>query len=268
MELLDFARDVLAREKIEYVSVLSLSHCDVVRPYLLERAGISDKGCAIMLAVPYYVAEEGERNLSLYAVPRDYHLYFNELFGRILPLLQEVFPGHIFAGFADHSPIDEIKAAARAGLGVIGKNRLLITEKYSSFVFLGEIVCDMPYDGPCGEINECEKCGLCYSACPVQLDCDRCLSALSQKKGELTEKEAELLLSGGSAWGCDLCQTACPHSKKAKNTEIDFFMKGRLSYITSDIINNMSEGEFEERAYSWRKRKTILRNLHYFETRE
>ena len=53
-------------------------------------------------------------------------------------------PGAIFCGFSDHSPIDERDTAAKGGLGVIGRNRLLINEEYSSFCFIGEIISDIP----------------------------------------------------------------------------------------------------------------------------
>ena len=67
-------------------------------------------------------------------------MFFSSLFGEILPILRKSFPEYKFEGFTDHSPIDEINAAALAGFGMIGANGLLITEKYSSFVFVGEIV--------------------------------------------------------------------------------------------------------------------------------
>lgn len=266
MELLEMAREILAREKIEYVSALPLSDCIVNRPYLLERAGIdAERGSAIMIAVPYYVKDEGERNISLYAASRDYHLYFKELFARVLPLFREKFPQNIFCGFSDHSPINEVNAAAKSGLGIIGKNHMLITEKYSSFVFLGSMICDVPTESCKGEIKECENCGLCERTCPVGLDSLRCLSALSQKKGELTDKERERLLSCGSAWGCDICQSCCPHSLQPAETDIEFFKMGRLCHITTDIIDAMTDEDFAARAYSWRGRETLLRNLRIFE---
>ncbi|MBE6538489.1 MAG: epoxyqueuosine reductase [Ruminococcaceae bacterium] len=269
MELLKLAGEIFAREKIEYVSVLPLSDCDIIREHLLIRAGVEkEHGSAIMIAVPYYVEDEGKRNISLYAVSRDYHLYFKELFARVLPLFRERFPGRIFTGFSDHSPINEVKVAARSGLGVIGKNHMLITEKYSSFVFLGSIICDIPTDGVAGEIRECENCGLCEKSCPVGLDSSSCLSALSQKKGELTAEEQERLLSGGSAWGCDICQMCCPHSARLSETEIDFFRTGRLEYVTTDTINSMTDDEFRARAFSWRGRETLMRNLRIFEDKK
>ena len=264
MDILSFAREIFEGEKIEYVSALPLSSCEIVRPYLLQRAGIGDEGTVIMLAVPYFAADSEARNLSLYAVSGDYHLYFSELFGRVLPQFREKFFGHIFEGFSDHSPIAEIGAAAMSGIGVIGKNHMLITEKYSSYVFLGEIICDIKADIPTGKIKECEMCGACERACPVGLDMDKCLSALSQKKGSLSLEEEEKLISLGSVWGCDICQSVCPHSAEASETKIEFFHQKRLPFIKTDTIENMSEEDFSSRAYSWRGKDVILRNLKIF----
>ncbi len=266
MEILEYAKALLLAEKIQIVSALPLEKCNIKRPHLLRNSDFTeDRGTVIIFAVPYYVDDKGERNLSLYAVSRDYHLFFASLFERLLPRLSEEFPNNRFLGFSDHSPIDEVSAAAMAGLGVVGENRLLITEEYSSFVFLGEIICDAELDLSVGEIKRCERCGLCKGSCPVGLDVSRCISALTQKKGSLGEDERKIIRENGSSWGCDICQTACPHSKGIMETQVDFFKEERVPFLTRERVYNMSEEAFLRRAYSWRKKETILRNLEIFE---
>jgi len=132
---------LLLNEGIGAVAPLPLSACTVTRPYLLERAGIAD-GTVFIFAVPYYTTscDTAARNISSYAVSRDYHLFFRDLFSRVLPALQAQFPTHRFAGFTDHSPIAEGEAAVRAGLGSFGQNHLFLTPQHGSFVFLGEII--------------------------------------------------------------------------------------------------------------------------------
>jgi epoxyqueuosine reductase len=259
--------ELLTEQKIDCFAPVPLSECKIIKKYLLQKAGISDKdGCAVIIAVPYVVKDSIEGNISEYAKSRDYHLFFSLLFNSVLPVLREEFPQYKFEGFTDHSPIDEINAAALAGLGIIGSNGLLITEKYSSFVFVGEIVTDAPIECKAHEIKLCEDCGLCRNACPTGCDKTGCLSAVTQKKGELTKDEAALILQHKSAWGCDLCQKACPHTQKAiKNgtvySDIPFFNNERTPYLTYDLIENMPDELFKQRAYAWRGKATILRNL-------
>ena len=265
-----FFRDFFAREKIELYGFLPLDECKIIRPYLLERCGVN-KGSAVIFAVPYYsrAAETEGRNVSLYAVPRDYHLYFKEISRRFCDAAKSEFPTANFRFFSDHSPIDEVNGAAKAGIGIIGRNHLLITERYSSFIFLGEIVTDLELPSEVREIGFCENCGFCSSECPVDLSVEECLSALTQKKGELTMQEKEKILAHGLAWGCDRCQTACPHTKKAIQngtiySPVDFFREKCIPALTAEALEAMTDEEFNTRAYSWRGRDTILRNLKLF----
>ena len=262
--------EIMERERIELYAPIPLSDTKIIKPYLLERCGVpSDTGSALMLCVPYYSATP--ENISAYACSRDYHLYFERLFDRILPELRSMYEGYSFYGFADHSPISEVGAAAAAGLGVIGDNHLFICEKYSSFVFLGEIISDMPAEGyglPIGEcdVRTCHHCGACSRGCPEGLDVSSCLSALTQKKGELDEREVQRLTAHGIAWGCDKCQSVCPYTKAAAAsgsiyTPIDFFYEKRMEKIDLEGLWSMSDEEFFERAFSWRGRETIARNL-------
>ncbi len=262
--------EIFDQEKIEYYAPIPLSCVRVIKPYLLERCGISAEfGSALIICAPYYSGVS--ENISAYACSRDYHLYFEELFDRIIPKLRDLFPEYSFYGFADHSPISEVHAASAAGLGIIGDNHLLITEKYSSFVFLGEIVSDMPAENYrafiySGGVRKCEGCGRCLRGCPAGLDISSCLSALTQKKGELDESEQEKLTAHGMAWGCDKCQNVCPHTQAAVEsgsifTPIDFFYERRIDSIDLDALWSMSDEEFFARAFSWRGRETIARNL-------
>ncbi len=252
---------------IELFAALPLSLCKVIRSYKIDACGFDKSShlSAVMIAIPYY-SDGGERNISSYCIPRDYHLFCRELFDIILPRLKERFPVFKFFGFADNSPIDERDAAALAGLGIIGENGLLITEKYSSYVFLAEIITDYPIEhGERFEIKRCDGCSACKRACPSG-EVGICLSALTQKKGELSELESAAILKHGSAWGCDICQSVCPHTKTALDngtifSPIDFFRSELIPKLSSELVEKMSDREFSSRSYAWRGRRTILRNL-------
>ena len=261
-------------------AALPLSSCRLVRPYLLEKHAIPTSGTALFFAVPYLVASDADlpsRNLSLYAVPRDYHLYIRQLSDTVLPALEQEYPQYRFALFSDHSPLAEVEGAARAGLGVIGENGLLITPMYGSFIFVAEIVTSAGWtettgraegDKPSGEVRHCMGCGACTALCPghcTKGHMDGCLSALTQKKGELTPDEEITLRNHPLVWGCDTCQMVCPLNQAvltgAHDTPIPFFREKRLPALTLDELEQMSDRDFSDRAFAWRGRNVIKRNL-------
>ena len=126
---------LLSERNIDLFAPVKLSDCKITKKYLLDKAGISpESGYAVIMAVPYLVNDGIEGNISEYAKSRDYHLFYSSLFEELIEKLRLEFPEYKFAGFTDHSPIDEINAAAMGGLGIIGANGLFIAEKYSSFV--------------------------------------------------------------------------------------------------------------------------------------
>lgn len=262
----------LSAEGIKRYAVLPFSSLRVWNPALLQRRlGGREKELqsALLMLFPYYTGEYPERNISLYALPRDYHLFAKALFERLTVFLSERFPGALFCGFTDHSPIDERAAFASAGLGVLGDNGLLITEEYGSYVFLGELFSSLPTpswgtfpaESPSGG---CLHCGSCKKICPMP-SIGGCLSFLTQQKGELSPETAAAMRKYGTAWGCDLCQTVCPMNRSIQKTPIPFFREQLLPVLTAEKIEKMSPEDFAARAYAWRKKKTILRNLRAIE---
>jgi len=154
-----------------------------------------------------------------------------------------------------------------AGLGILGENGLLINEKYGSYVFISEIITDLPVseisERALCKISVCEGCGACKVACPTGklLGNGECLSDLTQKRGEIDENTSKLMRKINTVWGCDECQRVCPHNFNKEKTPIADFYLDRIELLTTDDILNMSKAEFSTRAFSWRGKNTVLRNL-------
>ena len=143
MEAAQFIRAALAAEGITECGFLPRSHFRILNERLMQRCG--DVQSAVMFLIPYRCATlpRDGLNISLYARVKDYHTYFSALAGRLTEVLTGRFPGERFYGFCDHSPIDEKAAAAQCGLGILGRNSLLINRTYGSFVFIGSLLTSM-----------------------------------------------------------------------------------------------------------------------------
>ena len=226
------------KKKIEYYSVLDYSVAREINHAIIERESFKPKS-AIIFLLPYYAGEG--KNLSAYAAARDYHIAIREHTCELIEELQRLFPECRARGYGDHSPIDERDAALSAGLGILGDSGLLINEKYGTYIFIADVLTDIPSE----ELGE-SGAGL---------------SAITQRKGDLTEDEVDLMRKFNTVWGCDICQSACPYNKEPKITPISFFLEDRITTLTSERLSEMSKDEFAQRAFAWRGRKTVERNL-------
>jgi epoxyqueuosine reductase len=110
------------------------------------------------------------------------------------------------------------EAAARAGVGFYGKNTLLITRRFGSWVILGTLVTTAELEPTPPLELDCGSCRLCIDACPTDalaeagtLDATRCLSYWTQTANEIPEPYRDEL--GASVYGCDICQDVCPWNR-------------------------------------------------------
>ncbi|MBE6688487.1 MAG: epoxyqueuosine reductase [Ruminococcaceae bacterium] len=248
-------KDFFKNENIEFYAVLPADSAEIINTSRQsETEGFKS---IIVFLMPYKTHLSPSRNLARFASARDYHLYASRLFERF-----EVFFPNCRC-YCDNSPVNEKLLAARAGLGVIGDNTLLINEKYGSFVFIGEIFLKEKFENytPLHTVRKCISCGACKKACPVELDFSRCISAINQKK-KISPDEQEIIRTSQYKWGCDHCQDVCPYNLNAPETPIDFFKNEILDNLTAeklDII--LQNGSFSQRAYAWRGEKTVRRNI-------
>lgn len=251
--------------------------CDI-KSYTEKSRGLLDKAsfCAtgeisddaksvIVCAFGYYSGEE-KGNISRYAQGIDYHIVTKEKMEPLCDLLRD--NGFSAESFADTGVLNERLLANLSGIAFVGKNRMAISEKMGSYFFIGYILtnCELPCDEP--NKNTCKNCGKCIEACPLGALSEKgfceekCLSYITQKKGELSKEEKEAIHRTKTIWGCDICQEVCPHNKGIEITDIEEFKKDLIYEL--DIDENISNREFKkiygDRAFSWRGKAVLQRN--------
>ena len=261
----ELLRKFFEREKIEYYGVLAYSDTKETSPEIMRREDFTPLSVIVFL-MPYYTGD-GE-NLSSYATSLDYHIALRGVCRRLAEALALEYPDLRARAYGDHSPIDERGAALSLGLGVLGDSGLLINEKYGTYVFIGDLVTDIPPEAfsadPPRQTRFCSHCGACRLACPTGIlrsSGEDCLSAITQKKGELTESEKNYIKTSGYIFGCDECQRACPHNFGVPKTPIAFFYRERIPRLTREVLDGMGKEELSRRAFGWRGRKLLERNL-------
>ena len=239
------------------------------REALLRRCRFQPQSLLVAL-LPYFAGDE-PGNVSLYARGADYHTVLGERLKAAAAELQRKYPEAKLRWGCDAPPMPEVAAAQAAGLGDIGQNGLLLTPKWGSFVFIGTIAADIPLIASVRPaVTLCTRCGACEAACPTgalrggRVDRARCLSALTQKKGELTQEEAASVARAGMVWGCDRCQQACPVSASAALTPVPELKEGLVRSLRADRLCAMSDDEltraYEGRAFLWRGAGILRRN--------
>lgn len=127
--------------------------------------------------------------------------------------------------FVDTAPVPEKPLAAAAGLGWQGKHTNLVSRTHGSWLFLGAIYADLPFE-PDGPIQTtCGSCRACHEACPTQaftadyrIDARRCISYLTiENKGPVPQEFRKAL--GNRIYGCDDCLAVCPWNKFAHEAQ-------------------------------------------------
>lgn len=156
-------------------------------------------------------------------------------------------------GFSDSAPLLEKALAAKAGLGFVGKNTLLIHRKFGTFFLISALLTnlDLPKTAGLSRIPRCGSCTLCIDACPTKalspykLDASKCLSSLLiESKEPLPLWAAEK--NPGYLFGCDICQTVCPHNKRSPIATAQEFSaeEGVGPYIDREKVEEFAKTPF------------------------
>jgi epoxyqueuosine reductase len=190
-----------------------------------------------------------------YAQYEDYHSFMKQRLHKLAEFIASSADEDVrFKICVDSAPLAERALAARAGLGFVGKNHMLINPTLGPQVFLGEIITDLKLQTDRPIANNCSDCKKCVEACPTgalradgQFDANKCISYLTiEYKGEIPADLADKI--GDRFFGCDECVLACPYQEKApecKNREFRFY-SDRAGITLSDVLN-LSVEDFEAR---------------------
>ncbi|MBW2526832.1 MAG: tRNA epoxyqueuosine(34) reductase QueG, partial [Deltaproteobacteria bacterium] len=159
------------------------------------------------------------RWIARYARGRDYHEVMGERLAALVATIERLAPGERARPLCDTAPVLERAWAARAGLGFVGKNGMLIVPGVGSLVVLGEVVTTLRLTASTlGPVPGCGDCDACLQACPsgalvepYVLEPRRCLSYQTiECRTEPTPEQAAAVTE--QLFGCDRCQLACPHN--------------------------------------------------------
>ena len=227
----------------------------------------------LVAAFPYYAGDR-PGNLSLYARGRDYHQVVTGRLNTVCDFLREKYENGLFLPAADNSPLPERQAAWRCGVGLRGKNGLVILPPYGTYVFLGTILTDQALDlPPSAPSPDCVGCGKCVAACPggalgeSGVELSRCLSELTQKKGDLTGEEAALVKAHPLIWGCDTCQRVCPYNAQPALSPLPEFREDLVDALDGadleGLTNRTFRDKYGDRAFAWRGPAPLRRNLEW-----
>ena len=187
--------------------------------------------------------------IASYACNRDYHKILKKMLQSLLRELQTQYPQLQGRAFVDSAPLLEKQYAVEAGLGWIGRQSLLITPEFGSYVLLGELVLDMEadaYDAPYAGVG-CGECRRCMDACPTSaivapmtIDTSKCISCRTIE----SDNDANIDLHGW-IFGCEECQNCCPYNRQAaihRNEAFNPLFDPRE--ISAEEWQAMSEEEF------------------------
>nr|WP_288834310.1 tRNA epoxyqueuosine(34) reductase QueG [uncultured Flavobacterium sp.] len=238
---------------------------------------VDDAKSVVSLLLNYYPEKEQVQDsykISKYAYGKDYHFVIKEKLKELLFSIQENIGEVSGRVFVDSAPVLDKAWAAKSGLGWIGKNSNLLTQKVGSFYFIAELIIDLDleYDNP--TTGHCGSCTACIDACPTQaiiapyvVDGSKCISYFTI---ELKENIPLEMKGHFDDWvfGCDTCQDVCPWNRFSKSHNEPLFNPNpALLSMTKKDWEEMTEETFKivfkESAVKRTKFQGLSRNVNF-----
>ena len=238
---------------------------------------VDDAKSVISLLLNYYPSElqnQDSYKISKYAYGQDYHHVIKEKLKELLYFIQTEIGEVSGRAFVDSAPVLDKAWAAKSGLGWIGKNSNLITQKVGSFYFIAELIIDLELDYDTPTTDHCGSCTACLDACPTEaivapyvVDGSKCISYFTI---ELKDNLPQEMKGKFDDWmfGCDVCQDVCPWNRFSKphneplfqtNSDILNFSKSDWEEITVDTFQKV----FKNSAVKRTKYEGLLRNINF-----
>lgn len=238
---------------------------------------VDDAKSVISLLLNYYPSEfqnENSYKISKYAYGQDYHHVIKEKLKELLNFIQTEIGEVSGRAFVDSAPVLDKAWAAKSGLGWVGKNSNLITQKVGSFYFIAELIIDLELDYDTPTTDHCGSCTACLDACPTEaivapyvVDGSKCISYFTI---ELKDNLPQEMKGKFDDWmfGCDVCQDVCPWNRFSKphneplfqaNSDILNFSKSDWEEITTDTFQKV----FKNSAVKRTKYEGLLRNINF-----
>ena len=200
----------------------------------------------------------------------DYHMVLRDRLKKLEDYIAIKVPEARFKPMVDTGELVDRAVAERAGIGWSGKNCSIITPEFGSYVYLGEMITNIPFEPDTPMEDRCGSCNKCVDVCPTgalvqggQLDAQKCIAFVTQTKGFLKDEFREKL--GNRLYGCDTCQTVCPENKGKdfhfhEEMEPDPEVAKPLLKPLLSISNRDFKEKFGHVSGSWRGKKPIQRN--------
>ncbi|MEW7277345.1 tRNA epoxyqueuosine(34) reductase QueG [Aquimarina sp. 2201CG1-2-11] len=212
--------------------------------------------------------------ISKYAYGQDYHHVIKAKLKQLQEFITENIGEVGGRAFVDSAPVLDKAWAAKSGLGWIGKNSNLLTQKVGSFYFIAELIIDLELEYDTPVTDHCGTCTACIDACPTQaivepyvVDGSKCISYFTI---ELKEEIPNDVKGQFDNWmfGCDVCQDICPWNRFSKpHNEPLFNPKPELLEMSKkdwhEITQEVFSKVFQKSAVKRTKFSGLTRNLDF-----